>query len=68
MTRCTEGAKKPLEITCWRAKFLGEIRIGRWKNGAFNRVGGVPVKGEFITKHELRKAEQLRDRLELAGA
>jgi hypothetical protein len=59
---------KPLEITCWRAKFLGEIRIGRWKDGVFHRVAGVPVKGEFISKSELRKAEQLRDRLERAGA
>ena len=56
-------AKKPLEITCWRAKFLGEIRIGRWNNGAFDRVAGVPTTGEVITKAELRKAEALRKRL-----
>ena len=59
---------KPLEITCWRAKFLGEIRIGRWEHGAFSRVAGVPVKGEFVTKRELGKAEQLRAKLAKAGA
>lgn len=60
--------KKPLEITCWRAKFLGEIRIGRWENGIFSRIAGVPVKGEFISRSELRKAEQMRANLEGAGA
>ena len=58
---------KLLEITCWRAKFLGEIRIGRWDNGVFRRVAGVPVKGEFITKGELRRAELLRQRLQATG-
>ena len=58
----------PLEITCWRAKFLGEIRIGRWAHGTFIRVAGVPVKGEVISKSELRQAEQLRANLEGAGA
>lgn len=58
---------KALEITCWRAKFLGEIRIGRWRDGVFDRVAGVPVKGEFISRAELRKAETLCKRLQRTG-
>ncbi|MDE2104346.1 MAG: hypothetical protein KGL39_44320 [Patescibacteria group bacterium] len=59
---------KPLEITCWRAKFLGAIRIGRWEHGVFKSVAEVPVRGEFVTARQLRKAEELRRKLEAAGA
>lgn len=59
--------KRDLEITCWRAKFFGEIRIGWWERGGFKRLAGVPVKGEFITKSELRKAEKIRAKLADSG-
>ncbi len=58
---------RPLEITCWRAKFLGAIRIGRWEHGVFNSVAAVPVRGEFVTRRELKKAEELRRKLTEAG-